>query len=610
MKAARTICMIAMTLLAASCSREPTTVKSSLDGDWLFRADRTGEGEASRWFDPAHDRSSWARVRLPGFWETFGGMENYDGVGWFARTFAVRDAGKPMSVHFAGVDDDAVVWINGREVGNHTGYSEPFFVNARDALREGENLIVVRVHDHGGGGGIYGPVTFVDSTQLGELMKGPHAGKPARTSAEWVRNASIYCVYLRSFTPEGTFAGLERRLPELKALGTDVIWLMPIHPVGVKNRKGILGSPYSVRDYYAVNPEFGSMADFRTLLDRAHDLDFHVIIDLVANHTSWDCKLVGQHPDWYTRDSSGQIIPPNADWTDVADLNYDNPDLREYMMAMMEWWVRDVGIDGFRCDVAELVPTEFWNDARRRLDAIKPIMLLSEGTLPEHHLEAFDITYSWNIYDILDPLLRGNRSASQLDDLFNNERSQFPIGSLRLRFNTNHDKNAWDAPAIVKFGSTGLPLTAVLIATIPGIPLVYTGEEVANNRALSLFEKVGVDWSRPRNMGSLYHTLLHLRKEHPALSRGAMVRVSANPREHVFAFMRTNDDDSVLVLLNFSDRPVTASITLPDGIGYPGGSFSMKEVLTSTEAPIRIDDQRSLSVPLEGHGYRMFINER
>jgi len=267
-------------------------------------------------------------------------------------------------------------------------------VDVRKALRVGGNLLVVLVKDYAGGGGIYKPITLIETSLLDELLKSSFYGTPARPSADWVKDACIYSVYLRSFSREGTFLGLEKRIPELKAMGVTVLWLLPIHPVGVEKRKGRLGSPYAVRDYYGINPEFGTLDDFKRLLATVHKHGMKLIIDLVANHTSWDSKLMKEHPDWFTRDEEGRIVLPNADWTDVAALDYTQPGLRRYMIDMMTYWVKEVGIDGFRCDVAELVPTDFWNDARKELDAIKPIMMLSEGSIPEHHAEAFDLTYS------------------------------------------------------------------------------------------------------------------------------------------------------------------------------------------------------------------------
>ncbi|MEK7249851.1 MAG: alpha-amylase family glycosyl hydrolase, partial [Bacteroidota bacterium] len=462
------------------------------------------------------------------------------------------------------------------EVGSHTGYSDPFAIDVNSALRVGENLVVVLVKDYAGGGGIYKPITLIETKHLDELLKSEFFGTPALKSADWVKDASIYSVYLRSFSKEGNFAGLEKRIPELKELGVTVLWLMPVHPVGVKNRKGTLGSPYAVQDYYGINPEFGTpacrnaalwragtMRDFKKLLATVHKSGMKLIIDLVANHTSWDNKLINEHPEWFTKDAKGNIGPPNDDWTDVADLDYSKPALRKYMIDMMKWWVKDVGIDGFRCDVAELVPTDFWNDARKELSTIKPVMMLSEGSIPEHHAQAFDLTYSWNVCDVLDVLLKGKRPVTLLDEIFKNERLQFPVGSLRMRFTTNHDKNAWDAPAITKYGLDGLKLATVLVNTIPGVPMIYTGEEVANDKKLSLFEKVDVDWSRSREVGEIYKKLFHLRKENKALARGEMIRLTTNFEKDVYAFARVAGKDRVIVVLNFSSEPRFASVSVP-----------------------------------------------
>jgi len=500
----------------------------------------------------------------------------------------------PMSIHFAGVDDDAEVWINGIDAGTHAGYTDPFALDISKAVRPGENVIAVLVKDYAGGGGIYRPVTLTPTEGLEELLKGPLSGTPSRSSETWVKDAVIYSVYLRSFSPEGTFAGLQRRLPELKSMGVTLLWLLPIHPVGLKNRKGSLGSPYAVKDFYGINPEFGTLEGFRALVQATHAQGMKLIIDLVANHTSWDSRLMADHPEWFTKNSAGKIVPPNADWTDVADLDYSQARLREYMTAMMCWWVRDVGIDGFRCDVAELVPTDFWDAARAKLDAIKPVVMLAEGSLPGYHVRAFDLTYSWNIYDALDPILKGARSPDLIDQILRNETLQFPDGSLRMRFTTNHDKNAWDAPATVKFGSDGVALGNALTFTMPGIPLIYTGEEVGNTKALSLFEKVNVDWSRPRTMGDLFGSLARLRREHPALVSGSMQRLARPGGPGVYAFRRVAGTDTVAVFLNFGPAPAMVA-GLPEAV---------LDAFTGEAVPA------NSSLTLGPRGYRVLLGTR
>jgi glycosidase len=585
-------------------------MKISLDGQWLFKADPEKVGVQEAWFADSTNRSDWTQVAVPDFWEHYPGLAAYDGWGWYARRFVVEKMNGPLSIHFFGVDDDAVVWVNGVEVGSHSGYSEPFAVDLTSALHAGENTIVVQVMDYGGGGGIYAPITLIETKHLDDFLKSPYYGKPALRSAEWVKDAVIYEVYLRSFSKEGTFAGLERRVPELKDLGVTVLWLMPIHPVGVVKRKGTLGSPYSVQDYYAVNPEFGTMQDFKRLLNAVHRNGMKLIIDLVANHTSWDSKLITTHPEWFSKDARGNFVSPNSDWTDVADLDYSQPGLRKYMIEMMRWWVKDVGIDGFRCDVAELVPTDFWEEARKRLNAIKPVLMLSEGSLPEHHMKAFDITYSWNIYNALEPLLMGKRPATLLDDLLKTESLQFPVGALRMRFNTNHDKNAWDAPAVVKFGLDGLKLSAVVINTLPGVPLMYNGEEVANDKKLALFEKVSIDWSKPRELGVLYKKLFVLRREHKALSRGEMIRLVSSHDQDVYAFVRAAGSDKILVVLNFSQEERDVTVTIPFAQLFAGRSrVVLKEVFTGEKKELQPETDEQISLTLHPHDYRVYVPE-
>ena len=607
----RTFCVLISLMLAGAVVTGAThpSVRITLDGEWLFTADSARLGVQQHWFRPETDRTGWKKVLTPDFWEAYPGLATYDGWGWFFKTFSLESVSEPLSIHFAGVDDDAAVWINGTAVGEHTGYSDPFALDVSAAVKPGTNSIAVLVKDYSGGGGIYRPVTVVASSQLEKLLRSPLADLTARPSTDWVRDGVIYSVYLRSFSSEGTFAGLEKRLPELKVLGITTLWLMPIHPIGVKNRKGPLGSPYSIQDYYGINPEFGTLDDFRHLVEAVHARGMKVIIDLVANHTSWDSRLMQEHPEWFTKDSAGVIIPPNADWHDVADLDFSHAGLRAYMKEMMLYWVRDVGIDGFRCDVAELVPTDFWEEARAALDAVKPVMMLSEGSLPEHHVRAFDLTYSWNVYDLLDPVLTGKRRLAVLDQILRTEALQFPKGSLRMRFVTNHDKNAWDAPAVTKFGADGLKIATVLVNTIPGVPLLYTGEEVANDRPLSLFDKVDVDWTRPHEMGEMNRKLFALRRSQPALTRGDFVRLEGDSGNDVYAFLRVAGKSRVLVVLNVAHDRRKVTLRMPAVAGArKGEKIHYRELFLERDwlVPARAGD---VKLTLEPRGYRVFYSE-
>ncbi len=440
-----------------------------------------------------------------------------------------------------------------------------------------------------------------DSTRMRTI-----SSLPARKSTDWVRCGIIYEIYPRAFSPEGTFAGIEKKLPELQRLGVSILWLMPIHPVGELHRKGKLGSSYSVRDYYGVNPEYGTLDDFKHLLLRAHEMGFHLIIDLVANHTAWDSKLITEHPEWFSKDSTGKIVSPNPDWTDVADLDYSQPGLRRYMIDMMKYWVKDVGIDGFRCDVSELVPLDFWEEARAALDSIKPILMLSEGSLPDQHVKAFDITYSWNLYHAFAPLLSGNVSAEILDRLLAREAITFPKHSLRLRFSSNHDETAWDNPDVVKFGPDGARLAAVVTNTLPGVPLVYNGQEAGNTKKLGLFDREPIDWSAGADVRQFYTTLLHVRREHRALCEGTMVRIPSSDDRHVYAFLRATGNDTLLVVYNFASVPLKTTLTLSTPEYRAGSSLTMTDLFTGTTSVTALPPAETMSFDIGPRGYRIW----
>lgn len=597
MQPLRLVAFLFLGLIAAACSSTEGSYMD-LDGEWLFTVDSSNVGIEEGWFLPSYDRSGWSAVEIPGEWDRYN-LEAYDGTGWFARSIGIEDTSERLALFFGGVDDDADVWVNGKKVGGHVGYSEAFYLDITDAAKLGRNEIVVQVKDYAGPGGIYKPVRIIRLSRIAELLRSEYAEKAARPSADWVKDAVIYEVFLRSFSADQSFKSLEKRIPELKQMGVTVIWLMPIHPIGEANRKGKVGSPYSIQDYYAVNPEFGTLEDFRSLVGTVHANGMKIIIDLVANHTAWDSKLIFEHSDWFTTDESGSIVSPNADWSDVADLNYDHHELRKYMITMMQYWVKDVGIDGFRCDVAELVPTDFWELARRELDRIKPVMMLSEGTWPEHHVEAFDITYSWSTYDVLEKIFNGSTPVSVFDEILLNESYQFPKGSLRLRFNTNHDKNAWDAPAVIKFGKDGAMATDVLMMTFPGIPLVYNGEEVGNDRALSLLEKVDINWGKNPDMRSFYTGLCALRNSHVALRRGDYRALPNSDSVKVFSFMRTLGDDAAIIVINFSDTKKIVSVSVPGS-----GGETWREYFTHQSFG---ESNGKLSVNLAGRGFRVFV---
>jgi glycosidase len=375
---------------------------------------------------------------------------------------------------------------------------------------------------------------------------------------EWSRDAVIYQINTRQFTPEGTFKAAETHLPRLKDLGVDILWLMPINEIGQANRKGTLGSPYAVKDYYSVNPEFGTMDDLKHFVQAAHGMGMHVILDWVPNHTAWDNVLVDAHPEWYARDWKGDFHPtPWWNWTDIIDLDYSLVEVREYMSEAMKFWVREADVDGFRCDVAGFVPTDFWNVVRKELDAIKPVFMLAEWEARDLHVEAFDMTYAWSWYDTMHKIAKGEGNVALLHVYYSWNEKAYPQDIMRMLFVTNHDKNAWDGTMNEQFGEAVEAVIALSVVS-EGMPLVYNGQEAGEERRLAFFEKDPIKW-REHPIGALYKKLFALKKKNTALWNarwGArMIHVPNNALNEVFSFVRQNEKDKVFAVFNFSAKP-------------------------------------------------------
>jgi glycosidase len=382
---------------------------------------------------------------------------------------------------------------------------------------------------------------------------------------KWSKDATMYELNVRQFSKEGTFNAIIPHLPRLKKMGVDVVWLMPIHPIGLKNRKGSLGSYYAVKDYKAVNPEFGSMDDFKKLVKSVHDLDMKIIIDWVANHSSPDNVWVDQgHKDWYTLDSTGNLQPTiGTDWWDVADLNYDNQDMRKAMIDAMKFWVSETNIDGYRCDVAGWVPVDFWNDARRELDKIKPVFMLAEDEGPQLHKEAFDVTYAWELHHVMNKIAKGTMNADSVIAYFGREKNRFLNDAFRLNFTSNHDENSWNGTEFERLGG-GVEALAVFAATVYGMPLIYNGQESSFNRRLKFFEKDEIDWNN-YDKEKFYSTLFTFKKQNPALWNGAFGSFPTfiktnNP--NVLIYERKKDGNSVVVIMNLSSDKQKYSVDL------------------------------------------------
>lgn len=410
---------------------------------------------------------------------------------------------------------------------------------------------------------------------------------------EWTRDAVLYQLNTRQFTQEGTFAAAQKQLPRLKALGVDIIWLMPIHPIGEKNRKGPLGSPYSIKDYFGVNPEFGTMEDFKGFVDAAHAQGMYVILDWVANHSAWDNPIVAQHPDWYDRDWKGDLRPtPWFDWADIIDFDYSKPGMRRYMTEAMKFWVREAGVDGYRADVAGAVPVQFWENLRVELDQIKPVFMLAEWEYPELHRKAFDATYAWKLTEAMHAVAQGKGDTNALAGYFSWHESAWPREAYKMAYTSNHDTNSWEGTDQEVYGPA-LPAMIALTFAADTMPLIYNGQEAGNPKRLEFFERDPIVWREHPN-GALLKKLITFKKANPALSNGQfgapMIKVENTVPTKVFSFVRQRSGNKVLAVFNFSGEAQTVGFAdkLPEGryVDFVDGKrVSIQQATKLTMAP-------------------------
>tara|TARA_Y200000002_G_C22671609_1_gene660272 strand:- start:873 stop:2267 length:1395 start_codon:yes stop_codon:yes gene_type:complete len=388
---------------------------------------------------------------------------------------------------------------------------------------------------------------------------------------EWSKNATIYEVNVRQYTPEGTFNAFSQHLPRLKEMGVDILWFMPIHPIGKINRKeteSSIGSYYSVQDYKAVSSDYGTEEDFRRMVEQAHGLGMKVILDWVPNHTAWDNPWT-ENKDWYVLNEEGDFIPPlGTDWTDVIQLDYTNEKMRAAMIDAMKYWVAEFGVDGYRCDVAGKVPTDFWVRAHAELDEVKDIFMLAEDGEPELLIEAFDMNYAWEYAHIIREIAKGAITFDRLDSLLAEDAKKFPDSSYRMYFTSNHDENSWNGTDIEMYGDN-FQNFAVLSATIDGMPLVYSGQEAVLDKQLLFFEKDEIEW-KDYALVDFYTDLLALNKRNEALWNGAYganpIRISSP--KGTYAFQRNKDYFGMYVGLNNTQMTQEISFPLEAGTTY------------------------------------------
>jgi glycosidase len=417
----------------------------------------------------------------------------------------------------------------------------------------------------------------------------------ARTPQEWVKDAVIYEIFPRQYSQKGDFNSITKDLDRLQDLGVTVLWLMPIHPIGQAKKKGTIGSPYAVRDFYAINPDYGTSDDLKRLISEAQKRGMKVIIDIVANHTAWDSVMM-KTKGFHTTNEKGEIIPPVPDWADVADLNYDNPELRKYMIEMLKFWVREYNLDGFRCDVAGFVPTDFWEKAREEVDTIKKDTIwLAEWESPDLLVKAFDLDYSWNMHSALYSVLQGRDSAQKIRQTWEADKARMPKNSIRMRFSDNHDEER----AIARFGEKGALAGQALAFTLDGVPMFYNGMEVGDTTdsgAPALFEKLPINWGfveRRQEFPKFYKTMIELRKNNLALRRGELHWLKNSDENRVVTFLRKSETQEILVAINLTSYPFFGSVE---------ASGNFEDITPNAE-----NKQVGLpSLSLDGFGFRIF----
>jgi glycosidase len=386
---------------------------------------------------------------------------------------------------------------------------------------------------------------------------------------EWIRHTNIYEVNLRQYTPEGTINAFAQHLPRLRDMGVETLWFMPITPIAQKNKKGSMGSYYACSDYTAVAEEFGTLDDFIALVQQAHAAGFKVILDWVANHTGWDHWWTTAHPDWYEKDEHTGDFKKASGMDDIIELDFSNPALRQAMIDAMGFWVREADIDGFRSDLAFWVELDFWQEAKRALETLKPLFWLGELDSLDNpeYMQVYDAAYTWRWMHKAEQYYKGGTSFGELLHVLEQYRQ---VAGLKAWFTTNHDENSWNGTEYEKYGAMA-KLLAVFSCTWPGIPLLYSGQEAPNHKRLQFFEKDVIAWSPQCELHSFYQTLFRLKKTNAALATDAALDIlAADEGQRVLAFRRKAGENEVVVWLNFSGETKTVS---------SGGNFS--DVLTT-----------------------------
>ncbi len=414
-----------------------------------------------------------------------------------------------------------------------------------------------------------------------------------------MENAIIYEANIRQYSVEGSFDAFTKDIPVLKELGVKILWVMPIYPISTTKSKGSLGSYYAISDYTKVNSEFGTIEDFRELVETAHDNGMYVILDWVANHTGWDHVWLKKHPEYYTKDDKGEITHTvGTDWTDVADLNYDNQEMQAAMLEAMKYWVKEEDVDGFRCDVAGMVPVDFWENTVAELKKMKPVFMLAEGWEPELLENAFDMGYGWDTHHKMNDIAQGKANAIEWDKRMAQIDSMYAKDDILMNFTSNHDENSWNGTVQERMGDAK-ELFAALSYVAPGMPLIYSGQEYDMDKRLLFFEKDTII-KKKGDFFPLYEKLGKLKNNNPALHGGknaaSYTRIKTSHDDKVLVFKREKEGNAVLFVANMTKESVKFSLEY-------NGKF--KDYLTGEPYEGKSGDARSLGA----WEYKILIEE-
>lgn len=545
---------ITLVVLLLSCDAPPVS-EIDLDGDWITMADAEDRGMQEQWFQPGFERKNWETIRLDRTGWSAGGA---DLIRWYGYRFTadLTDSLEILRIHW--IAGDVRVWLNGAEVGWSIRHGSMYARDVSGILRNGVNELIVRCKALEGRLGLRGRVSLVRKSHWEEHLRSPYGRLQAAAGVDWVSDAVFYEIDVRSITPEGTLRSAEDRLAEIRQIGITALILRPIHPIGDVNRMGQHGSPYAVQDFMAVHPEYGSLEDLRAFVATAQSLGMRVLMDMPASSAAWDSRIMFEHPEWFLMDASGAIVSPDPTRTDVAGLNYGHHELRKYMVSVMEYWVREAGIDGYRCDDAGLIPLDFWEIVRGRLANIRPALLLSDDFIPEHASEAFDVMPGWLAYDALGDVVAGREPAQTLHDALANEMLMLPEGARLLRtagpMGNDLQARAGDLNPELERS------VAALIYTLPGVPHIYNGAETGRIPVLSASERSSIDWTIGTGFRTFYQRLGILRAERASLRTGGYRPLTNSDPHRITSFERSAPGDRVITVVNWSGMSVQTAI--------------------------------------------------